>query len=503
MTATTVRPETAVKRPAIRVEYRPHPARAFLQRQAPRNIMRHCMRDAWRTGVLVASDLMVYAVLHRAVSGVRAGVLGERLAEWTLLLFPSGFLGGWRFAIALLISLLVAGAYGAGDKRRDTGRLVAGINLASLLALYASVWVNPLWQVGVQYLCTVILLGLTLVPSRILLDSLVRRVRTRVGGARAILVARAGHDWREIAKLVKPSREFLFVGSVRLGGAPADATRAELLQLGDLIDQHRADTVLLWGDLSEREFSLAVDLALASGCELLSGPRNRAAVKVEPRAVWLNGTPLIKLTAPTLMAWQYAFKRSFDIVAATIGLVACAPLFALVALLIRRESKGPVFFRQWRVGRAGKPFEIYKFRSMYSDAEQRLESLRSESIYEDERLFKVVNDPRVTRVGRILRRTSIDELPQLLNVLRGDMSLVGPRPPTLNEVELYEEHHYCRFDMKPGITGPWQVNGRNKVTEFEEVVRLERAYTRDWSIATDLKILIKTVPVVLRMDGAH
>jgi lipopolysaccharide/colanic/teichoic acid biosynthesis glycosyltransferase len=140
---------------------------------------------------------------------------------------------------------------------------------------------------------------------------------------------------------------------------------------------------------------------------------------------------------------------------------------------------------------------------MVHDAESRRVELLTRSIYEDSRLFKVRNDPRVTRIGAFLRRTSLDELPQLWNVLLGHMSLVGPRPPLPCEVALYEEHHYARLNMRPGMTGPWQASGRNRITDFEEVVRLESAYIRQWSIWKDLAILLKTVPVVLRMDGAH
>jgi lipopolysaccharide/colanic/teichoic acid biosynthesis glycosyltransferase len=180
-----------------------------------------------------------------------------------------------------------------------------------------------------------------------------------------------------------------------------------------------------------------------------------------------------------------------------------SPLLALAALAIKLDSPGPVFFRQWRIGRAGRPFQILKFRSMVPDAEARRSELAATSIYRDQRLFKIVGDPRITRLGSWLRKTSLDELPQLLNVLRGEMSLVGPRPPLPDEVALYEEHHFCRFDMKPGITGPWQVSGRNRVTDFEQVVQLESRYIRTWSIFTDLRILFQTVPVVLKMEGAH
>jgi lipopolysaccharide/colanic/teichoic acid biosynthesis glycosyltransferase len=154
------------------------------------------------------------------------------------------------------------------------------------------------------------------------------------------------------------------------------------------------------------------------------------------------------------------------------------------------------------VGLGGRLFKITKFRSMVHDAEALREDLATRSLYNDLRLFKIKNDPRVTRLGAFLRRSSLDELPQLWNVLSGDMSLVGPRPPLPAEVELYEEHHYTRFDVKPGITGPWQVNGRNLITDFEEVIRLEIDYIREWTLWKDLGILLKTIPAVLYMRGA-
>ena len=145
---------------------------------------------------------------------------------------------------------------------------------------------------------------------------------------------------------------------------------------------------------------------------------------------------------------------------------------------------------------------MYKFRSMIKNAEELKAKLAERSIYSDARLFKIPNDPRITRLGRFLRRSSIDELPQLLNVLRGEMSMVGPRPPLASEVETYEEHHYTRFDMKPGITGPWQVSGRNRITSFDEIIALETEYLTDWSLLKDFTILMKTVPTVLSMNGA-
>jgi lipopolysaccharide/colanic/teichoic acid biosynthesis glycosyltransferase len=215
-----------------------------------------------------------------------------------------------------------------------------------------------------------------------------------------------------------------------------------------------------------------------------------------------RGAPLIALSRPGLRGRQLLIKRTLDIIVSGLGMAVLSPVFAMVALAIYISSPGPIFFRQTRVGLGGRPFKITKFRSMVHDAEAKRDDLTPRSLYADLRLFKVKDDPRVTRLGAFLRITSLDELPQLWDVLMGKMSLVGPRPPLPAEVDLYEDHHYTRFDVKPGITGPWQVNGRNLITDFEEVIRLETDYIREWTIWKDLGILLKTVPAVLYMRGA-
>jgi len=246
-----------------------------------------------------------------------------------------------------------------------------------------------------------------------------------------------------------------------------------------------------------------VDAALTSGCKVLAVPRSIEIAGVEPKLVWRRDQPLVELTTPTLRGGQLIIKRFVDLLGASVALVVASPIMLLLAALVKRDSKGPVFFRQNRVGRGGRLFRIFKFRTMVAGAEERREALQEQSIYPDRRLFKILSDPRLTRLGGWLRRTSLDELPQLFNVLKGEMSLVGPRPPLPSEVDLYEAHHYARFDVKPGITGPWQVAGRNQITDFEQIVALETQYIRSWSVLGDIAILFRTVGVVLWMRGAH
>ncbi|PYP12890.1 MAG: hypothetical protein DMD54_17765 [Gemmatimonadetes bacterium] len=275
------------------------------------------------------------------------------------------------------------------------------------------------------------------------------------------------------------------------------------LDFASVMHETSAEAIVICGYLSDSRFHDVVDAALTAGCKVLSVPRSVAVAGVEPTLVWRSNQPLVELTTPTLRGGQMIVKRALDLIGSILGLIVATPIMLLVALLVKLDSPGAVFFRQNRVGRGGRLFKIFKFRTMVSDAEQHREELLQHSIYSDRRLFKIVRDPRVTRFGAWLRRTSLDELPQLFNVLKGGVSLVGPRPPLPSEVALYEAHHYARFDVKPGITGPWQVNGRNAITDFEQIVGLETAYIRNWSLTRDLLILLQTVPVVLRMRGAH
>jgi exopolysaccharide biosynthesis polyprenyl glycosylphosphotransferase len=219
------------------------------------------------------------------------------------------------------------------------------------------------------------------------------------------------------------------------------------------------------------------------------------------QAQMLVATPPAATLSPRWAGWQGGAKRAFDIVVAAALLLVLLPLFALIALLIKLDSHGPVLFRQVRTGKDGKPFVFLKFRGMVADAEQRRAEL--EALNEaDGPIFKIRRDPRVTRVGRVLRRTSLDELPQLWNVLRGDMSLVGPRPPLPDEVARYAPWQRGRLAVRPGLTGLWQVSGRS-LLGFEQMVMLDLEYIACWSLALDLRIVLRTIGAVLSMRGAY
>lgn len=223
--------------------------------------------------------------------------------------------------------------------------------------------------------------------------------------------------------------------------------------------------------------------------------------------------PMVRLFREPLSDVERFIKRTFDLIISTIVLIAVSPIWLIIAILIKSDSKGTVLFKQERVGMDGRKFLCYKFRTMKSEADEMLhrdayrkniEGLSDANAGDDEQpvFGKVKDDPRITRAGRFLRRTSLDELPQFLNVLRGEMSVVGARPPIPYEVEEYDIWHRKRLDMKPGITGLWQVSGRNRMT-FEEMVKIDLYYIENWSLWLDLKIILLTLPAVLRGDGAR
>ncbi|WP_308796899.1 sugar transferase [Agromyces silvae] len=278
--------------------------------------------------------------------------------------------------------------------------------------------------------------------------------------------------------------------------AGADQALATMRDLG-------ADTVIITSsDEMDPERVRRLSWGLTPGAEHLvvapslidvGGPR----IRTRPVA----NLPLIHVETPKFEGRKLVAKRVFDLIASAGLLLVLSPVLIVVALAVKLTSKGPVLFKQERVGIKGKPFKMLKFRSMVVDAEARLAALQAQRDAGNTVMFKMKDDPRVTKVGRVLRRYSLDELPQLINVLLGSMSLVGPRPPLPREVDAYDQHVNRRFLVKPGITGLWQVSGRSSLP-WEETVRLDLYYVENWSLTGDIVILWRTAKAVVAKDGA-
>jgi exopolysaccharide biosynthesis polyprenyl glycosylphosphotransferase len=343
---------------------------------------------------------------------------------------------------------------------------------------------------------------------------LARHVATSIFGPERVLLVGVSPIIPALVRKMRAHPEYALdpigvLSATGAGGATGGPETGSLPVLGSigegrmlaLIQLHDIDRVVV----SQEEVDDRVMLDLFREC-------GRAQVKVSilPRGVEtmgpsmeiddIEGVAVLGLNPLVLSRSSRVLKRSMDVVGASIALVLTAPLMLLAALAVKLTSRGPVFFRQCRVGRRGRTFTLYKFRTMVRDAESRTEELMAAS--EDPHWLKLQHDPRITRAGRLLRLLSIDELPQLWSVLTGRMSLVGPRPLTPADHEQVAEWARIRLDLAPGITGLWQVLGRTSIP-FEEMIKLDYVYVTNWSLWTDLRLLIKTVPAVLHRRGAN
>ncbi len=350
----------------------------------------------------------------------------------------------------------------------------------------------------------------TLALFRLVLGVVLARLRKRGIAVDRLLIIGAGERSRTLMRSIvaRPELGYRVIGfldddptqQVNIGRFPA---LGDTRHLREVLHAHQPDEVVI---------ALPADhhqqvLAMLDECE-----RHGARVKIVPDLYEMslsrvavddiNGIPLISVRDVSISGWNYALKRAIDIVLSVIVLAIFGPLIFLpFAVALKLDSPGPILFRQTRVGRGGKLFTCFKFRSMREGADEEVEKLL-EMNEATGPLFKIKNDPRLTRMGRFFRRTSLDELPQVLNVLRGEMSLVGPRPPLPREVAQYEEWHKKRLEVAPGMSGLWQVSGRSLLT-FDEMVMLDLFYIENWSLALDLKIMLRTVPSVLLADGAY
>jgi exopolysaccharide biosynthesis polyprenyl glycosylphosphotransferase len=489
--------------------------RLGLQRRAPRTLRRHLLRDARRVVALVVADLVSFAVMRALLRAVRdQGSLGTAFGERVATLLPAGILNGWQYAAALILALFVTQNYAAGDRRRDPRRLFIACALATALPLWMTIWTRGLEVVSVQYVLTTGLVWAGLLTERQMLNRIVAWVVPPERNASRTLFVGPEESCRETAEgaAFAQGGDYRRVGFIDVHLPPAPDALGHVVDFARVLDETRAETVVVCGHLSDTWFEQIVDLSLAAGCQLLSVPRAVQVAGVQPNLVWRRDQPLVELTAPSLKGWQLLLKRLVDLAgAAVILLVAGVPML-LIAVLIKFDSRGPVFFRQDRIGTGGSRFRVWKFRTMRhgaSDAAHRAliaqlfsgeDASAGHAASNGERVYKLVDDERVTGLGRWLRRTSLDELPQLFNVVRGEMSLVGPRPPLVYEFEAYDHWQFDRLQVKPGITGLWQVSGRNLLT-YRQMCELDLEYVRRWSLWLDLQILWKTVPVVLFNSG--
>ena len=451
-----------------------------------RVLLPHPIADPWTLYRSVAADLFILALL---------GTLQARF-------FPS-----WSFreitlplfAVLLTLFAFSEGVYGDIDDPFPptiTPALVRSAFLASLMVYIAAGGTAPVRAIPATLALS---LGGLIFYRKV---QQLARVRHRNKELKRTLLVGAGPVARSIARALRndPSHGAVVCGFLDDNPARCPDALGEVVDLDWLARSEFVDEVILALPGQPERMREAAEVALRNHLDIRAvpdlppGPWPGAAVD------YVGEVPIVTLHREPLPTVALSLKRAIDFCGAVLGLALTAPIMALVALLVRMESPGPIFYSAERTGIKGRRFRCYKFRSMVANADHLKDDLRSRNQRQGP-IFKIIDDPRVTRVGHFIRRYSLDELPQLWNVLCGDMSLVGPRPHPVDEVDHYDLHHYRRLDVKPGITGLWQITARHSPS-FDLNMHLDLTYIENWSLRLDLRILFSTIRVLFAPEGA-
>ncbi len=466
--------------------------------------------------------LRLHDLLLTMLSFALAYVVRYRL-EWFMEVEPvhnQSFDVYWPSALTLLIiQPLVFQMAGVYRRRPQDSRLGEAFNIASgstlsiVILIISQLFFNPLLYSRLVFLYTACGMTFLISLSRLIAARVRRYAHQKGVGNERVLLVGTGEYGRMVMRniVARPELGWELLGFLNEedGSDHGDIGRFKMLgpiqRLGQVVEELRPDRVIIclsWRNygLVEETLQFCLDQEVPAQVVPNLFQVTRRQIKLET----LNGVPLISVQPLSLTGWNFFLKRLLDILLLILVIGPSLVIGALVALAIMVESRGPVIYSQIRIGRNQQPFRVYKFRSMIQGAEEKQEELE---VLEDldtasNRFFKIKDDPRRTRVGRFLRSFSLDEMPQFLNVLRGEMSFIGPRPALPREVEKYDDWHLKRLSVMPGITGLWQVSGRSDLT-FGEMVLLDIYYAENWNLALDLEISLRTIPAVLLRRGAY
>jgi exopolysaccharide biosynthesis polyprenyl glycosylphosphotransferase len=416
--------------------------------------------------------------------------------------------GEW-LPFLVLITLLVfaqGDLYAERERRPGVGRVVSSLLLVALITLAFGLGTGHHFATFGTAPTALVLTALLISSLRAAYDALTGSLLRRVGVRRRALLVGVGDHLNHLHESLGEGRsgiDYEFVGAL----APESAG-ARLPILGDLRALPRVlatrdvhEVILADSDFAERELLDLVEQAHRRGVKVRLAPRTTELLLQRAEYVPGQGVPLFDVRSPAFLGSEWLLKRTFDIVVATFVLIVGLPLWLLIAAGVTLTSPGPILFRDRRVGLGEREFDMLKFRTMYADAAKH-QAYLEQANEASGALFKLRQDPRVSPVGALLRRFSLDEIPQLLNVLRGEMSLVGPRPLPLRDYAQLEDWHRKRYNVLPGMTGLWQISGRSNLG-FDDLVRLDFYYLENWSVWMDVAILFKTIPAVLGARGAY
>jgi exopolysaccharide biosynthesis polyprenyl glycosylphosphotransferase len=422
------------------------------------------------------------------------GLLWEGPETWLPFLAPVTALVFWQ-----------AGLYAPRERRPGPGTVVASLGLVALIVLAFGLGTDYEFSTYGIIPTAAVTCVLTIGLLRAAYESFATEALALIGVRRKVVLVGEGEALARLHRTLGDRRNGIandYLGVVTRGGVQGLVSLGAPEELAAILRRtHPDELVLAESDLDERTVLDVVETAHRFGVRVRIAPTTTELLVQRGEYVPGQGAPLFELRPPVLTGADWATKRTFDVVVSVLVVVIGLPIWLLIALALKLDSRGPVFYVDRRIGVGEREFGMMKFRTMVAGADAMQHALEQRNEAEGA-LFKIRDDPRVTRVGALLRRLSIDELPQVLNVVRGEMSLVGPRPLPLRDFRMLEDWHRRRYRVLPGITGLWQISGRSNLS-FDDLVRLDFYYLENWSIWLDIGILVKTIPAVLTRRGAY
>ena len=463
------------------------------------------VRRALSVLALVVLDVAGLALGIYLALVLREVVRGEGDILWGLL-WREGAAEWLKFAAPITVLVFAqAGLYRQREHRPGWGRLLASLIVVALIVLAFGLGTDYDFTTSGLIPTAVVTSAITIGLFRAAYESASLEALRAAGIRRRVVLVGEGESLDRLRSALAASRGGLayeFVGAVATEGAAGHRRLGSPDELAAVLENVRPDEVILSeGDFEERTVLHVVEQAHRQGIKVRLAPDTTELLVQRGEYVPGQGTPLFELRPPVLTGWDWAVKRAFDIGVSALVALVLLPLWLLIALAVKLDSRGPALFVDRRIGVGEREFGMLKFRTMVADAAA-LQPELEEANEAEGALFKIRDDPRMTRVGRVLRRLSLDEIPQIVNVLKGEMSLVGPRPLPLRDYALLEDWHRARYAVLPGMTGLWQISGRSGL-DFDDLVRLDFTYLENWSIWLDITIIARTIPAVLRGRGAY
>ncbi|TAF06991.1 MAG: sugar transferase [Nostocales cyanobacterium] len=405
--------------------------------------------------------------------------------------------------LAILIqigALAIQGTYEPGNKRHDYGNIIKTMIFAHGMILFVCVFYQPIEDVSRSTLIAFWITSTSLICiSRFAVNFLLEYLRSKkVLGKNSIFIICSEDEKEQIIGFIQKENRYNLVGSSNI--VSLNKTN-RLVTLEEINKSGATEVLVSWNAIKDRMYLCW--LFQASGIMVHIVPMELKPIYRDTVFHNIGGMTCLSFVSPVLTGRDFWLKRVFDFCFASVFLLLTFPIYIAISIAIKLDSPGPVFYKQTRIGLSGKPFQVWKFRTMRTDAEKMQKELEALNETKDGILFKIKDDPRITRVGKFLRRYSLDELAQIFNVVMGEMSLVGPRPLPTRDVDKFSERHFIRQEVLPGVTGMWQVSGRSDILDFDQVMKLDLRYIENWSLWLDFQILLKTVQVVLNKEGAY